>query len=67
VFQGLPSVIGSTQNFCDDASRSDVDRFLSQHVIPGTERTAQQALETIDRCIATKKQQSKNVAEFLRN
>jgi len=67
VFQGLPAVVGSTQNFCDPASRNDVERFLAEHAIRGTERTAEQALETIDRCIATKNEQSKNLAEFLRN
>ena len=67
VFQGLPIVVGSTQSFCDVASRSDVERFFSQHSIRGTERTAQQALETIDRCIATRSQQSVNLSEFLSN
>ena len=67
VFQGLPAVVGSTQHFCDPASRSDVERFLAQHAIRGTERAAEQALEAIDRCIATKNEQSKNLDEFLRN
>ncbi len=67
VFQGLPIVVGSTGSFCDVASRDDVERFLNQNSIRGTERSAQQALETIDKCIATKTQQSKNLAEFLSN
>jgi aminopeptidase N len=66
VFQGLPIVIGSTQHFCDMASRNDVERFLTEHPIRGTNRVAQRALETIDRCIATREQQSRNLGEFLR-
>jgi aminopeptidase N len=65
VFQGLPAIVGSTQHFCDVASREDVERFFSAHQVRGTERTLEQALETIDRCIATKNRQSKNLADFL--
>ena len=39
VFQGLPLVVGSTQNFCDLGSRNDVERFLRDHPIRGTERS----------------------------
>jgi hypothetical protein len=67
VFQGLPQVVRSTQNFCDTAARNDVQQFLNQHPIQGTERSARQALETIDRCIATRNEQSKSLAEFLAN
>jgi aminopeptidase N len=65
VFQGLPIVVGSTRSFCDVASRNDVERFLNESPIRGTERSAQQALETIDTCIATKNHQSKHLTEFL--
>jgi len=65
VFQGLPTVVGSTYSFCDVASRNDVEQFLNQNPINGTERIARQALETIDRCIATKDRQSHNLTEFL--
>jgi aminopeptidase N len=65
VFQGLPIVVGSTRSFCDVASRNDVERFLNENPIRGTERSAQQALETIGRCIATRSEQSKNLTEFL--
>ena len=65
IFQGLPNVVGATQHFCDPASREDVERFFNLHRVRGTERTLTQALETIDRCIATKSRQSKNLSEFL--
>jgi puromycin-sensitive aminopeptidase len=65
VFQGLPIVVGSTRFFCSAESRNDVERFLKQNSIPGTERTVEQSLETIDRCIATRNQQSKGLSEFL--
>lgn len=65
VFQGLPQIIGATQAFCDPEARDDVERFFETHRIRGTERAARQALETIDRCIATREQQSKNLSEFL--
>jgi hypothetical protein len=65
VFQGLPAVVGSVQSFCDAASKRDVEAFFSAHPIRGTERSADQALEIIDRCIATRTGQSRNLTEFL--
>jgi aminopeptidase N len=65
VFQGLTQIVGATQSFCDPAARDDVARFFESRRIRGTERAARQALETIDRCIATREQQSKNLTEFL--
>jgi aminopeptidase N len=67
VFQGLPQIVRSTQFFCDTASRDDVERFLADHAIRGTERAARQALEIVDRCIATRNEQAKSLAEFLAN
>ena len=66
VFQGLPTIVGATRHFCDRASREDVVQFFSLHKVRGTERTLEQSLETIDRCIATKDKQSSSLAEFLR-
>ena len=65
VFQGLPTVVGSTYVFCDAATRNDVEQYFNQNPIRGTERAARQALETIDRCIATRNEQSKNLSAFL--
>jgi puromycin-sensitive aminopeptidase len=65
VFQGLPIIVGSTRFFCNTESRNDVEGFLKQNSIPGTERTTEQSLETIDRCIATRNQQSNYLTEFL--
>jgi aminopeptidase N/puromycin-sensitive aminopeptidase len=67
VFQGLLGVVRGAQNFCDPEIRNDVERFFNTHRIRGTEREARQALETIDHCIATREQQSKNLSEFLAN
>jgi aminopeptidase N len=65
VFQGLPAVVGSVQSFCDAESKRDVEAFFSAHPIRGTERSADQALEIIDRCIVTRTGQSRNLTEFL--
>lgn len=65
IFQGIPSVAGATQHFCDVDSRNDVDRFFSAHPVAGIERTVQQSLETIQRCAATKSAQARNLAAFL--
>ena len=67
MFQGLPSIVSSTQNLCDAAARSDVERFFNEHPTPGTERSARRAFETIDRCIATRNGQLQNLTEFLGN
>lgn len=66
IFQAIPTVVGSMRHFCDVESRNDVERFFRQHRIGGTERTLQQALETIDRCAATKSAQTDDLAAFLR-
>jgi hypothetical protein len=65
VFQGLPMIVGSTSVFCNVESRNGVDQFFRQNPIRGTERSARQALETIDRCIATRNAQSESLAAFL--
>jgi len=65
MFQGLPQIVRSTRFVCDAAARNDVERFLNQHPIRGTGRSALRAIETIDRCIATKNAQSKSLAQFL--
>ncbi|MSO55508.1 MAG: M1 family peptidase [Acidobacteria bacterium] len=66
-FQGLPALVRSLQNFCDPASKIDVERFFEAHPVQGTERPLLQALETIDRCVATKNQQAQSLREFLGN
>jgi aminopeptidase N len=65
VFQGLPIVVSATQHFCDAAARHDVERFFEVHRVAGAARALQQALETIDRCIVTRRDQSKNLTDFL--
>ncbi|MCM3881775.1 MAG: M1 family metallopeptidase [Vicinamibacterales bacterium] len=65
VFQGMRTVIRSTSHFCDRAARNDVAQFFETHRISGSERLAQQSLETIDRCIAMREQQSRSLSEFL--
>ena len=50
IFQALPTVVDSTEHFCDAQSRVDVEQFFRTHPVPGTERTLAQALEAIERC-----------------
>ena len=65
IFQGIPNVVGSIQHLCDAGSRNDVDRFFGTHRVAGTDRTLQQSLESIERCVATKSAQAKTLAQFL--
>jgi hypothetical protein len=66
VFQGLPAVVGATNNFCDAATRDDISRFFEAHYTRGIDRPLRQSLETIDRCIQTRNQQAANLTAFLR-
>jgi aminopeptidase N len=65
IFQGMPTIIRSISHFCDGTTRNEIAEFLKTHNIGGNERRAQQALETIDRCIAMKDYQSRNLSGFL--
>jgi aminopeptidase N len=65
IFQGIPTVASATQHLCDPDSRDDVDRFFTTRRIAGIDRTVQQSLETIQRCVATKSAQSDNLKQFL--
>jgi aminopeptidase N len=66
VFQGLPTIVNATANFCDQPTRDDVQRFIQSHSMRGIQRQSGQALETIDRCIATREQQKNNLSVFLK-
>lgn len=65
IFQGVPTVAGAVQHLCDPDSRNDVDRFFSRRRIAAIDRTVQRSLETIERCVATKTAQARNLAAFL--
>ena len=65
VFQGLPAIVNGTSAFCDPTLRDDVQRFFEAHPARAFERNIRQSLETIDRCIQTRTQQSQNLAAFL--
>jgi len=65
IFQGIPYVLGSLQNFCDGNTKNDIEQFFAMHPVAGADRTIRQSLETIHRCTATKAAQSKNLANFL--
>jgi aminopeptidase N len=66
VFQGLPAIVDSTASFCDQPTRDDVQAFFQAHPIKAVDRQARQSLETIDRCIQTRNQQSERLSAFLR-
>ena len=67
VFQGLPVVVRATGNFCSAPARDDVRQFFESHRVRGTERAAQQALESIDTCITLRSQQGQRLSQFLRS
>src|SRR5262249_3825368 len=66
-FQGVPSVAGATRNFCDQSTRDDVQRFFENHRSRAIDRAVRQSLETIDRCIALKKDHAGNLSAFLQS
>ena len=65
IFQGIPTVASATQHLCESELKDDVDRFFSKRRVAGIDRTIQQSLETIQRCVTTKAAQSKHLAAFL--
>jgi aminopeptidase N len=65
-FQGL-SVVIRAADFCSATARDDVSRFLETHPVRGTERSVQQALESIDSCVSIKNQQVRGLSQFLRS
>jgi puromycin-sensitive aminopeptidase len=66
-FQGVPSVAGATQNFCDQPTRDDVQQFFEGHRSRAIDRAVKQSLATMDRCIALKAQQQESLAAFLQS
>jgi len=66
VFQGLPSIVGSASDFCDQPMRDELAGFFREHPHRAIDRVVTQSLETVDRCIATKNQQAENLSAFLR-
>jgi aminopeptidase N len=61
------SVINSASQFCEATERDEVQQFFSQHPIPGTDRTLQQALESINLCVDLRQQQQGNLASWLKD
>jgi aminopeptidase N len=65
-FGGLPVVIRAA-DFCSSTAREDLSRFFDTHPVKGTERSVQQALESIDSCVSIKNQQARGLSQFLRS
>ena len=65
VFQGLPALVGSTNNFCDAATRDDIEQFFDDHHVRGIDRPLRRSLDAIDRCIQTKNSQGKSLSASL--
>jgi len=61
------SVINNASQFCDAATRDEVQQFFAQHPIPGTDRTLKQSLESINLCIDLRQQQQGNLASWLKD
>lgn len=58
-------LVESLGSFCDVAARDDVRTFLAEHELPGTARALEQALDRMDTCIATRKQQTPVLTDWL--
>jgi aminopeptidase N/puromycin-sensitive aminopeptidase len=56
----LGRISGGAAQFCDTASRKEVEAFLTAHPTRGSQRTLARALDTIDSCIAFRNAQQKS-------
>ena len=65
-FQGLPTIVNGTSNFCSADAAAQVKQFFAEHPLPTAERTIQQAIEKINGCAALKARQGPALKTWLR-
>jgi aminopeptidase N len=64
-FQGLPSIISSLGGFCSTDKAKEVRQFFTEHPVPSSARTLQQAVERIETCAAIRARQAPAVERWL--
>jgi len=65
IFQGIPAIVESFGAFCSAARAAEVKEFFASNPLPAVERTARQAVERIENCVALDARQSKPFAAWL--
>jgi aminopeptidase N len=65
IFQGVPAIVESFGAFCSAPMAAGVKQFFATNPLPAVERTAQQAIERIENCVALKTRQAKPFAAWL--
>jgi aminopeptidase N len=64
-FQGIPTIVEATGNFCSPQAATDVKQFFTAHPIPSAERAVRQAIERIESCSAMKTRQAGSLSKWL--
>jgi hypothetical protein len=64
-FQGIPTIVSATQNFCSAHAETDVRAFFTAHPVPAADRTLQQSLERIGSCAALAARQTPALTKWL--
>ena len=65
IFQAMPDLVSSFGGFCSVSRANEVKEFLAKNSVPAIARSAQQAIERIDNCVALDMRQSKPFAAWL--
>ena len=60
-------MIAGAGNFCDAASRDDVEKFAAEHNIPARSRSVRGALERINNCMELRSAQQERLGAWLRS
>ena len=64
-FQGIPTIVQATSNFCTAEAAADIKQFFTQHPVPSAERTIAQSIEKITACAAVAERQSQSLSKWL--
>jgi aminopeptidase N len=58
-------IVSATRNFCDVATRDDVQAFFAGHKVASSERTFKQSIERINSCISFRTHQQHDLSAWL--
>ena len=64
-FQGIPTIVQATSNFCSTEAAADIKQFFDRHPLPSAERGIAQSLEKITACAAVADRQSRPLSKWL--
>jgi aminopeptidase N len=64
-FQGVPTIVQATSNFCTMDAAADIKRFFELHPVPSAERGIAQSIEKITACASVADRQSRPLSKWL--